>query len=245
MAVDRKRAARLRFFLQIASGNDAVLRGQTLDFDEGVFVENGVAHDEHAETGEGSDSVGQILWRNARGQLSAEFGHFGIGRFEMAVEQSGGAEDHVTEVAYLTAVFPHGGDVVMDIARDVIGRVGIFRSLAVDVRLDRLDRLDRGGVWNKHDVIDTGQRSQGASTKRIIEIRAARPLVDVLFIGHSDHEHVAELFGILQMDDVTGMDQIERAVTLHETFAVGAQLVEERGRFGERDDFLGGHQRAR
>ena len=60
----------------------------------------------------------------------------------------------------------------------------------------------------------------------------------MLFIGHGHHEDIAQLFGILQMDDVTGMDQIERAVTLHETLAFGAQLVEERGRLGERDDFL-------
>jgi hypothetical protein len=57
----------------------------------------------------------------------------------------------------------------------------------------------------------------------------------VLFIGHGHHEDIAKLFGILQMDDVTGMDQIERAVTLHEPLAFGAQLVEERGRFGDWD----------
>ena len=135
----------------------------------------------------------------------------------------------------------HGCDIVMDVARDVVGRVGIFRSLAVDVRLDRLDRLDRRGVRNKHDVIDTGQRGQRAGAEGIVEIRAAGAFVDVLFVGHSHHEQVAELFGILQMDDVPRMDQIERAVTLHEALAFDAQLVKERGRFGEGDYFRGRH----
>jgi hypothetical protein len=37
------------------------------------------------------------------------------------------------------------------------------------------------------------------------------------------------------------LDEVERAVALHEALAVGTQLVEEHGRFGEGDYFRGRH----
>ena len=188
-------------------------------------------------SGEPGHGVGQVLRGNACGQLSAEFSHLGVGRFEMAVEQAGGTEDHLTEVAHLPPVLLHGGDVVADVAGDVIGGVGILRALAINLRLDRLDRFHRGRVRDEHDIIDTRKGGKGAGAEGVVEIRTSRTLVDVFFVGHRDHEQIAELLGVLQVDDVTGVHQIECAVALHKALALGAQFVEERRRFGEEDYF--------
>ena len=163
----------------------------------------------------------------------------------MAVQQAGRTEDHVPEITNLAAVLLHRGDIVVDVAGNVIGRVGVFGSLAVDERLDRFDGLDRGGVRNEHDVIDTGKCGERAGAERIVEIRTAGALVDVFFSRDRDNKNITELLGVFEMNDVSGVDEIEGAVALHQALAFAAQFIEQRGGFGEWDDFLGGHQRAR
>ena len=109
-------------------------------------------------------------------ELPAELGNFGVSRLEVAVEQARGTEDHLSEIADFAPVLLHRGDVIMDVAGDVIGCVGIFRALAINVRFDRLDGFDRGGVRNEHDVVDAGERREGAGAERVVEIRDVQGL---------------------------------------------------------------------
>ena len=133
------------------------------------------------------------------------------------------------------------GDIVVDVAGNVIGCVGVFGSLAVDVRFDRFDGLDGGGVRNEHNEVDTGERGQCAGAERIVEIRAPGSFVDVFLSRDRDNKNITELLGVFEMNDVSGVDEIEGAVALHQALAFAAKLVEKRGRFGERNDFGGRH----
>ena len=132
----------------------------------------------------------------------------------MTVEQPRRAEDHAAKVADLTPVLLHRGDIVVNVAGDIIGRIGVFRTLAVDVRLDRLDRLDRGGVRNEHDVIDTGKCGERAGAERIIEIRTAGALVDESVWGNRDDQDVALRLGLGEVADVAGVEKVEDPVAL-------------------------------
>ena len=155
----------------------------------------------------------------------------------MAVEQSGGTEDDLAKVADLPPVLLHCGDVVMDVAGDVVRGVGVFRAFAINVRLDRLDGFDGGGVRNEHHVVHAGERRERTHAERIVKVGAPRAFVDVLFIGDRHDQRIAKLLGILQMHDVPGVHEVERAVALDQALALAAQFVEQRGRFGERNDF--------
>src|SRR5262249_56844326 len=68
------------------------------------------------------------------------------------------------------------------------------------------------------------------------ERRPADALVDEPVGGEGDDEHVAELAGLLEVSDVSDVEQVEHPVAVDDPPALGPVSVEERGQFVERVD---------
>ena len=94
--------------------------------------------------------------------MAAEFRHLRIPGLEVPVDQAGGAENDISEVANLPAVLLHGGHIIKDIAGHITPGIGVFGSLAINMGLHRLDRLHRGGMGDQHDVIHAFQGGKRA-----------------------------------------------------------------------------------
>ncbi len=84
-------------------------------------------------------------------------------------------------------------------------------------------------MGNQHDIIDAFQGGQGPGAEFVVEAGPAGSLVDVLRIGHGDDQDVAEGLGLLEVDDVAGMDQVKGAVALDDPQPLAAKGFQKTG----------------
>ena len=103
-----------------------------------------------------------------------------------------------------------------DLAGDVALRILIVLTLDVDARPDKLDRADGVGRIIDGDPIDIFERRQHLGAQLGVEHRPAGPLVDEAVGSHGHDQHVAELAGGFEMAHVAEMEEVERAVGLHD-----------------------------
>ena len=111
-----------------------------------------------------------------------------------------------------------------DLAGDVAFRVLVVLALDVDAGPDNLDRADRvGRVIDRHPI-DVLQRRQHFGAQFGVEDRSARTLVDEAVGGNGNDQHVAEPARRFEMAHMAEMQEIERAVRLHDGLAELAKL---------------------
>ena len=151
----------------------------------------------------------------------------------MAIDERRGAEDDVLGEHDLG---PDGLDRFLlggDVAGHVLAGLAILRALGEVIRLEQLDRLDRGGPMIDGHEVDAAQGPDHLRPQILGKGRAMRPLVDPLIGRQSDHENVAVTLGLLKMPQMADVQQIEDAVTVHDLLAVVAQVGEDRGEIGQ------------
>ena len=95
----------------------------------------------------------------------------------MLVKQAGGAEEDRPKVADFTATILHSFDVVTYIACEIVHRVGVFATFAVEMRAHALYGLNGGGMRNDHHEVDAFERSKPPGPELVVEIRASRALI--------------------------------------------------------------------
>ena len=221
-----------------AGGQDAVFGGQPLHVHGGVAVKDDLPDHQHAQAGKRVDFPPQRRRIEAAGEPVAKFLHLGLLGLEIVVEEAGGTENHRADVTHFAAQFFHRGHVVPDVAGDVVGRILVFQPLAVDVGTNQLDGLHGGGVRHHHHMIHRLKGGERLSPKGIVEKRATRALVHMGSSRKSDNQDIPEFFGLLEMDDVAGMNQIKGSVALDETTALPAQVAEQGGRPRQGQNFM-------
>ena len=101
------------------------------------------------------------------------------------------------------------------LVRDVRGlveqQIRILGPLHVDVRVQRLDRGTGGRLVDDGDPVDDLER--GHLQRAIVLVERHRALLrDVAVAGHGDDEHVAFGQGLFEVNEVTHVHEVERAV---------------------------------
>jgi len=118
---------------------------------------------------------------------------------------------------------------VVDAAALVEREIRVLRALHVDVGMQRLDRRQRCRLLDHRDIVDDLERRHLAGT--LILGEGDRPLLgDVAVAGHGHHEQIAERAGLLEMRQVTRVDQVERAVTVDDPPVRGSARESAAGR---------------
>jgi len=135
----------------------------------------------------------------------------------------------------------HLAEIIVDVPGDIVRGILVFRAFAVNIGLHQADRLDSRGKWDEDNVMHALQSSQHAGAQAIIETRAPRTLVDMLFIRYGHHQQVAKRTGFLEMYNVPGVNKIKCAMTLHDATPGTAFLIEDCGSHLVSKDFLISH----
>ena len=122
-----------------------------------------------------------------------------------------------------------------DVGRLVEHQVRVLRALHVDVRSQRLDGRDRRRLVHDGDVVDDFERGNLAGPVLLPE--AHGPLLcDVLVARDRHDEQIAKTAGVLEMEQVAHVDQVERAVAEHDRFV--AEPLPNGGQIGQCHDLL-------
>ncbi len=156
---------------------------------------------------------------------------------EILVQQLCGAGTDGARIGGLAAVFSHDFQFGLELQGRGAVPFFIILALAIDVRLEGFDGLDRPRKGHDDHVVHTGQCREGFGAQLFVEIRPARPLVDMLVRGNGDDQHLAQRLGLLQMNNVPGKNQIENSVRLHDFPAALPQFPEQRAGGFKTDDF--------
>ena len=113
-------------------------------------------------------------------------------------------------------------DIVDYIAGYIVFVRFIFPAFAVDVRPDALDCFHRGRKGNDNHMTNALECGQAMRTQLVVEIGASRSLVYVRLTGNRHGKDIPKRPSLLQVKDVSGMDEIKRAVALNDPFPLFA-----------------------
>jgi hypothetical protein len=225
-------------------GDALRLRRQVGDRDVHPFVDDGFAEDAHAELGRARQKRLHVLELEPQIRDIAEPDPVvpqqrvvlrGLRRRQQEVRELGrrkrfaGGELDATAVAFEHALF------VVDAARLVEQQVGVLRSLHVDVGMEGPDGRERAGLRHDRDVVDDLESRH--LPRAVFLSEADRSFLGDVPIGRNRHDQdIAERASFFEMNEVADVDQVERAVALHDRLAA-VPLADLRQRV-ERHDLL-------
>jgi len=224
--------------LEWPEGHDGAFAGDFGVVAEDVGVADGLADDEDASVAEGGaarDECGaaEVV---ALGELPESCVE-GIGGGLHGVDERGGGEDDVSGGEDDASAVGFDGVAFGVESRVVV--VFVFASLDVDVGLDALEELGGGGLVVDVDPVDEVECGEVFGAELFGDEWAAGALGDAFVAGDGDEEDVAEGFGLAEVSDVSGVDDVEAAVALDECSSVAAGLSAPLEEVVEGEDFGG------
>ncbi len=106
----------------------------------------------------------------------------------------------------------------------------VFLAFDIDVRPQRLDDRQRGGVFDDDDVIDAFEGREVLCAQLLRDVRAGAVLfLDAIIAGQRDDQGVPDPRRPLQVAHVAGVDDVEAAVAEHDASAGGTVLGRDLG----------------
>jgi hypothetical protein len=212
------------------------------DFGEGqavrVLVQDGLADHQHADVGkllqEADDLIGGMAGLEPRQVL---LGLLRVGAEEPVGQRAGAVQLGRGEADHS----PRRLDrrlFVQDLARHVGGRIRVVLALRVNVGPDQADRLHRGGILVEADAVDVLQRGQRLRPQPLVEDRPPGPLVHEAVGGNGHDEVIPEGPGLLEVQDVTGMEDVEHAVAEDDPLSGRPDLGQPRFDFRDGADLI-------
>ena len=189
-----------------------------------VAVNDGVAHDVRADAAEIVQGRPQLIEADALGLQQRDQLVDGEPGLVLGDDRARRVDDVAGREHHFAAVRLERADLLLRLGRQRTRL--ILEALGEEVGLDDPDALDRSLVGVDDDIVHELERGQVGRAELLRHVRAVGALRDVGIRRHAGDKHVRLLLGVHEMAQVTGMDDVEGAMT-HDGRALPRTRAEE------------------
>ncbi len=128
------------------------------------------------------------------------------------VDQLCGTENRPRGIRHLSAMPFHQFPLRSDLSGNVFALFRVLFALDVQVGFHTLHDIVYRVTFREHHIIHTLQRFQDFQTHLVIEVRPPRSFAHILCRRDGHHEDIRHLFRLLQVYDVSWVNQVKHAV---------------------------------